>query len=46
MVKTIKIICHNNVKAFKKISLSQNTVAQRIQELANNISELMANNLW
>lgn len=38
LIKTAEIICPGNLKAFQNISLSRNTVAERITELACNLS--------
>jgi hypothetical protein len=34
LIKTAEIICSGNLKAFQNISLTRNTVAERITELA------------
>ncbi|CAI6350830.1 unnamed protein product [Macrosiphum euphorbiae] len=38
LIKTAEIICPGNLKAFQNISLTRNTVAERITELACNLS--------
>lgn len=38
LIKTAKIICPRNLKAFHNISLSRNTVAERITNLACNLN--------
>jgi len=38
LIKTAKIICPGNVNAFHNISLTQNTVAERITGLACNFN--------
>jgi hypothetical protein len=39
LIKTAEIICPGNLKAFRNISLTRNTVAERITELACNLSD-------
>jgi hypothetical protein len=39
LIKTAEIICPGNLKAFQNISLTRNTVAERITELACNLSD-------
>jgi len=39
LIKTSEIICPKNLKAFQNISLSRNTIAERITELAYNLSD-------
>jgi len=38
LITTAEIICPGNLKAFQNISLTRNTVAERITELACNLS--------
>ncbi|XP_008178225.1 general transcription factor II-I repeat domain-containing protein 2B-like [Acyrthosiphon pisum] len=38
LIKTAEIICPGNLKAFQNISLTRNTVAERITELACNLN--------
>lgn len=40
-----KFVCPNNAKNFKKISLSQNTITRRVQELAGNIESMLKDKL-
>lgn len=39
LLKTAEIVCPGSVKVFQSISLSRNTVAERVTELAGNISD-------
>lgn len=39
LIKVAEIVCPGNVKAFQVITLSQNTVAERITDLAGNLSD-------
>ncbi|XP_045442552.1 general transcription factor II-I repeat domain-containing protein 2-like [Pipistrellus kuhlii] len=38
LIKAAEIICPGNVKSFQRISLSRNTVAERVTDLADNLS--------
>lgn len=41
MLKTSEIICPNNTKDFQKISLSRNTIADRIVDLSSSLIEVL-----
>lgn len=39
LVKTAEVVCPDKVQIFKNISLSRNTVAERVDDIATNLSE-------
>ena len=38
LIRVAEIICPGNVKAFETISLSRNTIAERVNDLAKNLT--------
>lgn len=39
IVSAVEVICAENKQAFMNISLSRNTIAQRVEEMANNVEQ-------